>query len=131
MGTGLTDEPRRLAALWLGALALGLLVLVPATDASAAKKVKTSTGDLFVDADSVNGTISSKRAECRQGRKVKLRSGSDGKVIASDKTDKQGRWAVTVQLGVGVYYAEVTKASKNSKQGKVTCQGAKSKSVTI
>ncbi len=123
------DEPRR-RALWLGALALMLLVLVPATDASAAKKVKTSTGDLFVDADSVNGTISSKHSECKQGRKVKLRS-TDGKVIGTDKTDKKGAWEIQIRLGAGTYYADVEKASKSGKQGKVTCQGAKSKTVTI
>ena len=131
MATGRMHGSRRLAALGLGALALGLSILAPATEASGTKKFKTSTGDLFVDADSVNGTISSKRAECERGRKVKLRAVSGGGVIGTAKTDKQGRWAITVQLGVGSYYAEVEKASKSGKQGKVVCQGAKSKTVTI
>jgi len=123
--------PRRLAALGLGALVLALSVLAPATGASGTKKVKTSTGDLFVDADSVNGTISSKRAECESGRKVKLRVASGGGVIGTDKTDKKGRWAITIQLGVGSYYAKVEKVSKSGKQGKVLCQGAKSKTIAI
>ena len=135
----------------LGALVLALSVLASATGASGTKKVKTSTGDLFVvtkdlvggvaqvftgdlfvDADSVNGTISSKRAACESGRKVKLRVASNGdKVLATAKTDKQGRWVITIQLGVGTYYAEVEKASKGTKQGKVTCQGAKSKPAVL
>jgi hypothetical protein len=132
MVTGRMHRPRRLAALWLGALVLALSVLAPATGASGTKKVKTSTGDMFVDADSVNGTISSKRAACESGRKVKLRVASNGdKVLGTAKTDKQGRWVITIQLGVGTYYAEVEKASKGTKQGKVTCQGAKSKPAVL
>ena len=91
-----------MAALGFGALALILVISAPPSAAAAAKKVKTSAGDLFVDADSVNGAISSKRVDCERGRKVKLRVASDGdKVIGTAKTDKQGRWLITIRLGVG------------------------------
>ena len=124
--------PLGLAVLGFGALALILVISAPPSAAAAAKKVKTSAGDLFVDADSVNGAISSKRVDCERGRKVKLRVASDGdKVIGTAKTDKQGRWLITIELGIGTYYAEVVKASKSTKQGKVACQGAKSKSAVL
>lgn len=101
--------------------------------AAKAKKVKTSAGELLIDSDSAEGTVSSKRSECERGRKVKLRNASaGGKAVRSAQTDKEGEWEITIQLAAATYYTEVTKASRIAKNGaKLSCGAAKSKKIAL
>lgn len=116
--------------------AVGLAALIAAGGASEALAgggIKTTAKLTSVEPDGAKGKVSSKKAKCKRGRKVKLfydvsksgindPSAKDPK-IGTDKTNKRGKFEIEQPLSAGTYYVKV--AAK--KAGKKKCRAAKSK----
>jgi hypothetical protein len=107
------------------AVVASLALVVPA---SAGKAVKSTLKIQEITATGAKGKIVSKKAKCERRRKVALKfSGEYSAVrVGTDKTNRRGRWKISVPVDdAGFYFATTGPA----KRGSTKCAGAESKSV--
>ena len=108
------------------ALALAATVgLMAAAPAPAGKATKAKLRITSLSATGAAGTLSSRKATCEKRRRVVLHfSGEYTPVrVGSDRTDGQGRWAISANLTGGFYHV----TTKAVKRGKTKCAAAESR----
>jgi hypothetical protein len=111
----------------IAVLALALAaVLLPVVSAAGAGK--NSTGIVVsLKFPAFHGSLTSPRHACLGSRSVKMYREKAGKrkLLGSDESEDNGKWAIPVgkSLGSGSYYATVAKRGK--------CKAAKSKLLSI
>ncbi len=114
----------RFSVLAVAVVALGALMLLPATASAGKNSTKIVVSLKF---PAFHGKLASPRHGCLGSRRVKMfrkRAGKT-KLLGSDKSEDNGKWAIPVgkSLTSGEYFATVAKRGK--------CKAAKSRRLTV
>jgi hypothetical protein len=116
---------RRAVLVALAACAVAAMLVLPATASSAGRNSTKIVVSLKFPA--FHGTLTASRRACLGSRTVKMfrKHGGRTKLLGSDRSADNGKWAIPVgkNLTSGEYFATVAKRGK--------CQAAKSKVLTI
>jgi hypothetical protein len=80
-----------------------------------------------------HGRVTSSKAACEKDRKVKIyreQSGPDG-LLASTRTDDDGRWEYLAGQLTGDFYAKIRRTDVGPQGHDHVCKGDRSKSVSV